>query len=168
MKIYYTSFHSKIGTIYVASTNKGVCKIVIPGQTKKDLFRWLNRTFPDGEYIESASQNKKIIDELQRYLERKLVKFRSKTQLVGTDFQINVWKELKKVRYGTTVTYKNLAEKLGKKNSYQAVGGANGSNPLPIVIPCHRVIGSNHKLVGYAAGLKTKEFLLRLEGAVIG
>jgi O-6-methylguanine DNA methyltransferase len=64
------------------------------------------------------------------------------------------------------ISYKDLAHRVGVDRGFQAVGKANGANPLPIVVPCHRVIGSNSKLVGYAAGLKTKEFLLRLEGAL--
>jgi O-6-methylguanine DNA methyltransferase len=64
------------------------------------------------------------------------------------------------------ISYKELADRVGVEHGFQAVGKANGANPLPIVVPCHRVIGSNSKLVGYAAGLKTKEFLLRLEGAL--
>jgi methylated-DNA-[protein]-cysteine S-methyltransferase len=74
--------------------------------------------------------------------------------------------ELKRIRYGKTISYKELAKRVGMQRGFQAVGKANGSNPLPIVVPCHRVIGSNSRLIGYAAGLKTKEFLLRLEGAL--
>jgi methylated-DNA-[protein]-cysteine S-methyltransferase len=85
---------------------------------------------------------------------------------MGTEFQRRVWLELKRIRYGKMISYKELAKRVGVQRGYQAVGKANGANPLPIVVPCHRVVGSNSKLVGYAAGLKTKEFLLRLEGAL--
>jgi O-6-methylguanine DNA methyltransferase len=165
-KIYYTSFNSKIGTIYIASTETGVCKISIPAQTKKEFLAWLQKKFEKADFIESTAKNRQIIDELQRYLDRRLVKFHSKLDPVGTEFQRSVWVELKRIRYGKTISYKELAKRVGVVRAYQAVGRANGSNPLPIVVPCHRVIGSNSKLVGYAAGLKTKEFLLRLEGAL--
>jgi len=165
-KIYYTSFNSKIGTIHVASTKFGVCKISIPAQTKKEFLSWLQKRMDGAELVETSTKNRQIIDELNRYLDRRLVKFHSRLDPVGTDFQRRVWIELKKIRYGKTISYKRLAKRLGIQGGYQAVGRANGLNPLPIVVPCHRVIGANSKLVGYAAGLKTKEFLLRLEGAM--
>lgn len=165
-KIYYTSFNSKIGTIHVASTDRGVCRIAIPAQTKKEFLSWLQKHFNDAELIDSSTKNKQIIDELSRYLDRRLVKFHSRLDPVGTEFQLRVWHQLRRIKYGTTVTYKQLARRVDVAKGFQAVGRANGSNPLPIVIPCHRVVGSNSKLVGYAAGLKTKEFLLRLEGAM--
>jgi O-6-methylguanine DNA methyltransferase len=165
-KIYYTSFNSKIGTIHVASTKSGVCKISIPAQTKREFLTWLQKRIDGAELIETSTKNRQIIDELNRYLDRRLVKFHSRLDPVGTDFQRRVWLELKKIRYGKTISYKELAKRVGIQRGYQAVGRANGLNPLPIVVPCHRVIGANSKLVGYAAGLKTKEFLLRLEGAM--
>jgi O-6-methylguanine DNA methyltransferase len=165
-KIFFTSFDSKIGTIYVASTEIGVCKISIPAQTKKEFLAWLQKHGNGAEVTESTSKNRQIIDEIHRYLDRRLVKFHSKLDPLGTEFQRSVWEQLKRIKYGETITYKQLAHRVGIAKGYQAVGRANGSNPLPIVVPCHRVIGSDSKLVGYAAGLKTKEFLLRLEGAL--
>ena len=165
-KIYYTSFNSKIGTVHIASTALGVCKISIPAQTKKEFLAWLQKKFAGAELIETSTKNRQIIDELNRYFDRRLVKFHSRLDPVGTKFQRRVWLELKRIRYGKTISYKELAERVGMQRGFQAVGKANGSNPLPIVVPCHRVIGSNSKLIGYAAGLKTKEFLLRLEGAL--
>lgn len=165
-KIYFTSFSSKIGTIHVASTKSGVCKISIPAQTKKEFLAWLQKKFTSAELVETSTKNRQIIDELNRYFDRRLVKFHSRLHPVGTEFQRLVWSELKRIRYGKTVSYRELAKRVGVQRGYQAVGKANGSNPLPIVVPCHRVIGSDSKLIGYAAGLKTKEFLLRLEGAL--
>ncbi|MCX7983421.1 MAG: methylated-DNA--[protein]-cysteine S-methyltransferase [Bacteroidetes bacterium] len=165
-RVYYASFFSKIGTIYVASTEKGVCKISIPGQSKKEFLRWLEENTNGCELVESYSKNKQIIDELTRYFERRLVKFRSRIDLRGTEFQRRVWKALRHIPYGTTITYKQLAHRIGNERAFRAVGRANGENPLPIVIPCHRVIASDETLGGYAAGEKTKEFLLRLEGAI--
>jgi len=165
-KIFYASFDSKIGTIHVASTEKGVCKITIPAQSKREFLNWLQRRANGSELVESVQRNRQVIDELTRYLDRRLVKFHSRLDPIGTEFQRKVWSELRRIRYGTTISYKELARRVGAGEGYQAVGRANGANPLPIVVPCHRVIGSNARLVGYAAGLKTKEFLLRLEGAI--
>ena len=84
----------------------------------------------------------------------------------GTIFQKEIWNVLKTIPYGKTITYKEIAEKLNKPKAYRAVGSAIGHNPIPIIIPCHRVIGSNGKLVGYALGLDMKKYLLDLESAV--
>ncbi len=166
-KVYCTSFDSKIGHIYIASTDKGVCKISIPKESKKDFFDWLSVHFDDDDVVENKSRNKEAIDQLNRYFNGKLAKFSSPLDQIGTTFQLRVWKELIRIPYGTTITYKQLARRVGVPRGFRAVGTANGSNPLPIVVPCHRVVGHDGSLGGYSAGVKTKEFLLRLEGAII-
>ena len=84
----------------------------------------------------------------------------------GSDFQVAVWHELARIPFGTTISYAQLAVRMGNANAMRAVGAANGRNPLPIVLPCHRVIGADGALVGFGGGLPAKEFLLRLEGAL--
>jgi methylated-DNA-[protein]-cysteine S-methyltransferase len=84
-------------------------------------------------------------------------------ELKGTDFQLSVWNELLKIPYGKTITYKQLAERIGKPTAYRAVANANRLNPLPLIVPCHRVIGSNGKLIGYRYGIDKKKYLLDLE-----
>ncbi len=86
----------------------------------------------------------------------------------GTDFQMEIWRSLGEVPYGQTLSYQALAEKVGRSGAVRAVGAANARNPLAIVIPCHRVVGSNGKLTGYAGGLWRKEWLLEHEGARLG
>ena len=86
--------------------------------------------------------------------------------LKGTDFQKQVWQALLKIPFGETRSYKQIAEAIGNPKAVRAVGMANNKNPLLIVVPCHRVIGTNGKLVGYAVGLDKKEYLLRLEGSL--
>ncbi len=166
-KIFWAAFGSSLGTLYVASTGKGVCKISIPASTKKEFFGWIRKHFDGAEVEESADANKQIVAELERYCDGRLVQFRSKLDLHGTEFQRKVWSELRRVPYGTVITYKELASRVGTPRGFQAVGRANAANPLPIVIPCHRVVGSDDDLVGYGAGVKTKEVLLRLEGALM-
>ena len=90
----------------------------------------------------------------------------SNVDLIGTNFQQRIWTEIARIPYGTISTYKQIAKHVHTKG-YRAVGATIGKNPLPIVIPCHRVIGSNLKLVGYAGGIKLKEYLLRLEGIIL-
>ena len=101
--------------------------------------------------------------ELHEYLEGERRAFTFPYRLVGTPFRLQVWKELEKVPYGETTTYKRLAEAIGRPGAYHAVGGAVGANPLSIVVPCHRVIGTDGSLTGYAWGLPMKEALLDLE-----
>ncbi|WP_159016343.1 methylated-DNA--[protein]-cysteine S-methyltransferase [Cognatiluteimonas profundi] len=84
----------------------------------------------------------------------------------GTDFQLDVWQELRTIPYGETISYAQLATRIGKPNAMRAVGAANGRNPLPIVVPCHRVIDADGSLTGFGGGLPTKRFLLELEGAI--
>ena len=86
----------------------------------------------------------------------------------GTDFQRVVWQELARIPYGVTISYAQLAQRVGNASAMRAVGAANGRNPLPIVLPCHRVIGADGSLTGFGGGLPTKQFLLRLEGALPG
>ena len=106
---------------------------------------------------------KKVIRQLDEYFAGKRKIFDLPLKLEGTAFQIKVWKALEKVPYGITASYKDIAVKIGKPLAARAVGMANNRNKLPIVIPCHRIIGNNGALVGYAGGLKIKEFLLQLE-----
>jgi O-6-methylguanine DNA methyltransferase len=166
-KVYCTSFESKIGIIYIASTERGICKISIPKETKKDFFQWLHKHFDEDEVEDNRSRNKQVIDEINRYLNRRLTKFNCPLHQIGTPFQKKVWRYVRRISYGSTITYKDIAGKIGNPRAYQAVAHANAANPIPIIIPCHRVIGANGSLVGYSAGVKTKEFLLGLEGAII-
>ena len=101
--------------------------------------------------------------EIQEYLNGKRKIFELPLQPKGTVFQQKVWKQLQKVPYGQLVTYKDIAIKIGNPKAARAIGMANHNNPIPIIVPCHRVIGQNQKLIGYAFGLKMKEFLINLE-----
>lgn len=101
--------------------------------------------------------------QLDEYFQGKRTTFSLPFKLTGTPFQLAVWKELQNIPYGQTTSYKEIAQKINKLKACRAVGMANNKNPLPIIIPCHRVIGSNGKLIGYAGGLKLKNYLLELE-----
>ena len=101
--------------------------------------------------------------QLDEYFQGKRTTFSLPFKLTGTPFQLAVWKELQNIPYGKTTSYKEIAQKINKPKAYRAVGMANNKNPFPIIIPCHRVIGSNGKLIGYAGGLKLKNYLLELE-----
>lgn len=106
------------------------------------------------------SQTKKQLNE---YFQGKRKQFDLPLVLNGTDFQMKAWRQLQKIPYGKVITYGEQATKIGNKNKARPIGVANGSNPIPIVIPCHRVIGSNGHLVGFGGGVDKKAYLLQLE-----
>jgi methylated-DNA-[protein]-cysteine S-methyltransferase len=103
------------------------------------------------------------IDQLTAYFAGSLREFDLPLEMKGTDFQMRVWRLLREIPYGETRSYRDLAVALGNPRAVRAVGAANGANPLPIVIPCHRVIGANGSLVGYGGGLQLKKRLLEFE-----
>lgn len=108
------------------------------------------------------------ISELKNYFDGKLQKFSVPVKLTGTDFQNKVWDELKDIPFGTSVSYSDLSVKLGNLKAIRAVGTANGKNKIPIIIPCHRVIGKDGSLVGFSGGLDRKKWLLKHEGVIRG
>ena len=101
--------------------------------------------------------------QIEEYFDGKRKSFDVPHKLCGTEFQIKVWEQLKSIPYGETAAYSDIAEAIGNRSASRAVGMANNKNKLPIIIPCHRVIGKNGSLVGYAGGLDIKEKLLKLE-----
>ena len=105
--------------------------------------------------------------QLDSYFASELQEFDLRLELTGTEFQKIVWKMLTKIPYGETWSYGELARHIGRPKASRAVGAANGLNPIPVIIPCHRVIGSDGKLTGFGGGIKTKEYLLNLENNVI-
>lgn len=104
-----------------------------------------------------------VLEQLKEYFDGSRSRFQIPLNLRGTPFQQRVWRELQGIPYGRTVSYGDIARKLGKPQASRAVGLANGQNPVSIIVPCHRVIGSNGKLVGYGGGLSIKAALLQLE-----
>ncbi len=107
-----------------------------------------------------------VFEELSEYFKRKRKKFSVPLDLHGTNFQVKVWHELLKVPFGKIITYSGLAKKLGNEKLTRAVGTANAANPVPVIVPCHRVINTGGTLGGYSAGLNIKRKLLELEGAM--
>ena len=149
MKNYY-SYTVKIGDISIVEDNGNIVEIVFG-----------NRPYLGNREETPAIKN--AIQQLREYFDgkRKVLDFSIKAH--GTEFQQKVWNALRSIKYGELCTYKQIAEKTGNPKASRAVGLANNKNPLPIIIPCHRVIGSNGKLVGYAGGLDVKEYLINLE-----
>jgi len=110
---------------------------------------------------------RQVRNQLKDYFAKKRTRFDLELDLQGTDFQKKVWTELQKIPYGSMASYGYIAQRIGKPKAARAIGSANHHNPVSIVVPCHRVIGSKGHLVGYAGGLEMKAYLLQLEGALL-
>ena len=128
--------------------------------------RKLNAAKKNPEWSESDGDLDEVRAELDEYFAGKRKDFTVRLDLRGTDFQLRCWNALLKIPYGQTCSYADLAHAVGSPRGFRAVGMANHDNPIPIIVPCHRVITSDRKLGGYGGGLDVKEKLLRLEGAV--
>ncbi|WP_304340445.1 methylated-DNA--[protein]-cysteine S-methyltransferase [Metaclostridioides mangenotii] len=148
--------------IFVYETEIGELAIADNGKAITELY-FKNKIDVEGKNIEETELIKKAFNEFKEYLSGDRKNFDIPLEPEGTDFQLKVWEALKSIPYGETCSYKDIAKKVGSPKAYRAVGLANNKNPISIFIPCHRVIGSNGKLVGYGGGLDVKEFLLKLE-----
>jgi len=146
-------------TLDVISSQRGIRNILINSPIIKKDQPNVTKLRADDPYMF------KSFKQLREYFENKRKVFDLPLEIIGTDFQKRVWKELIKIPYGETISYKELAIRLGNLKTIRAAARANGANPLPIIIPCHRVIGSDGKMVGYGGGLNVKEKLLELEGS---
>jgi O-6-methylguanine DNA methyltransferase len=165
-ELYWSSVSCPQGLMIVMATERGVCWTGTPGTPIDEGFAWLRRKMQfdrviEGEEIAPLQQ---AMDELRSYLAGERVNFACPLDLHGTAFQIEVWEELYRIPYGETRTYAEIARAIGRPAAVRAVGAANGANPVAIIVPCHRVIGSNGALTGYGGGLPTKAWLLTLEG----
>ena len=161
-KIFYSSFDSPVlKRVFVASTDKGVCAVDFL-TSEKPFLRKLRRKFP-GDIVRDDRKNQKVLAQLKKYLKGELKKFDCPLDMKGTSFEKKVWSALKRIPYGKTRSYKDIAESIGHPKAFRAVGNANGANPLPLILPCHRVIESNGGLGGFGHGLKVKKQLLDLE-----
>lgn len=121
----------------------------------------------EADYLEKKTDiHDDCIKQLNEYFQGERKEFDLELKLTGTPFQIKVWEELQRINYGETISYQMLSERLGDVKAIRAVAAANGANAVSIIIPCHRIIGSNNELIGYAGGLNTKRKLLDLESGI--
>lgn len=165
-KLYWSSIATPIGEYTIIATESGVCWIGSPGASVDEgLFR-IKRWIPTYRAVkdQQAVPLQLAIAEMQRYFARERVQFTCPLDLRGTPFQLLVWEQLCRIPYGETRTYGEIALAIGRPTASRAVGAANGANPIPLIVPCHRVIGSDGSLTGYAGGLANKSWLLSLEG----
>lgn len=165
--VYWTKFSHEVlqnQFLYIAATEQGICKITWPAESWESFVSWIHRQIPDASLVEKEEQLKPYIEQLTEYMSGDRSHFDVPLDLRGTDFQLAVWKALQQIPYGGTCSYSDIAYQIDKPQAVRAVGTANGANPVPIIVPCHRVIGKNKNLTGFRGGLHFKEALLTLEG----
>ncbi len=163
-RIVWAAMKTRIGTIRAAATSRGVCKIALGKETAKDFFGWLEHHI--GQSPRRPERSGIVVlalDQIAEYLGGERRDFDLPLDLRGTEFQRRMWAAVAGIPYGETRTYAEIALAIGKPRAVRAVGAANGANPLPLVVPCHRVIGSDGSLTGYGGGLDVKRKLLEME-----
>ena len=153
-------YNSPIGPLLIAEEDGCIVEISFMEADTRQKF---NRIEKPSKHPEKAPVAKACIKELEAYFAGKLKEFTVPVKLHGTEFRKQVWDALMTIPYGETISYKQLAQRIGNPSAIRAVGGANNHNPVSIIVPCHRVIGADGKLVGYGGGLSNKTFLLDLE-----
>jgi O-6-methylguanine DNA methyltransferase len=164
-EIYYYSVSSPIGKIWMASDRVGVRLVRLRLreeeflQELRELWEWLPRA--DEEF------NRGVSEEIRAYFEGEVISFSSPLHPVGSPFDMKVWEAVQKIPLGETRSYEEIAQAAGNPKGCRAIGGANRRNPIPLLIPCHRVIRKDGRLGGFSSGTEIKEWLLRFEQKVI-
>jgi methylated-DNA-[protein]-cysteine S-methyltransferase len=153
--MYYCYFETPIGELLLAGDKDALSMIGFPkGAMRRD---------PESDWIYNEDPFVTARQQLTEYFDGKRKEFDLPLRLDGTEFQVSVLEALQDIPYGETTSYGAIAKRIGRPKAMRAVGAANGRNPIPIIVPCHRVIGSSGDLTGFGGGLDTKEALLRLE-----
>jgi methylated-DNA-[protein]-cysteine S-methyltransferase len=156
--IWYDYLATPIGKLLLAADVQGLREVWF--ETGK------HQKTPDPAWLHDPAKLAFARRQLEEYFAGTRTSFDLPLHPMGTGFQVTVWQALAKIPYGTTISYGELAKRIGEPQAVRAVGAANGRNPLPIVLPCHRVIGANGSLTGFGGGLPTKRFLLAMEDQV--
>jgi len=155
-KINYQYLETPLGQLRLVSDGEALLRIEFADQHGDDGVEQADAVLHD-----TARQ-------LTEYFQGQRQRFQIKLGAEGTAFQNSVWQALREIPYGELRSYQDIANSIGRQRAVRAVGAANGRNPIPIVVPCHRVIGSNGRLTGFAGGLPAKQLLLSLEGSSVG
>lgn len=158
---------SDLGTVLVASTERGL-RAVILGDDETAVIGELRARFPDANLVTGGQEPARLLAAVKKSIEFPDLEFSEPIDSGGTEFQRSVWRELRRIPAGETATYAEIARRVGRPAAVRAVGTACGANPLAVVIPCHRVVGSDGALTGYRWGLARKRRLLELESRSAG
>ena len=153
--LYYATFESPVGPLLLLGDSNALRRVSFESSKRSPLTQ--------ADWKQNQAAFAEVIRQLQAYFRGELKEFDLPLAMEGTEFQLRVWNALRRIPYGETVSYSQLAERIGSPRAVRAVGLANGSNPIPIIVPCHRVIGSDGSLTGFGGGLSTKRKLLELE-----
>ena len=153
--MYYRYMDSPVGRLLMAGDDKGLHLVRFPKGNRPDL--------PESDWVEARKPFEEAVYQLEAYFDGKLKYFSLNMCLGVTPFQKKVLRVLQQIPYGETASYGEIAEKIGNPFASRAVGQANARNPIPIVIPCHRVVGTNGTLTGFGGGIEVKQALLDLE-----
>ena len=167
-KVVVCEVGTPIGNFGAVFTGKGLALLLLPSQQSALCDDWAKRWEPQAQVTgrEDDPRVQLLEHELSVYFAGQRRDFSVPLDMRGTPFQLMVWNEVYCVGYAQMRSYREIARAIGQPNAVRAVGAANGANPIPIIVPCHRIIGSDGKLVGYGGGLDMKRRLLELEGAM--
>ncbi|WP_430787961.1 methylated-DNA--[protein]-cysteine S-methyltransferase [Virgibacillus flavescens] len=168
--LYYDEFDTPIGILSIISNGEKLIRIEFGklADRSDQMNKWIKRYFGDVAFVHSTEKLELAKKEILAYFNENSQKFSLEFEFHGTPFQLKVWQALfDKIPFGETKSYRDIAIEIGDKKAVRAVGGAVNKNPFSIIVPCHRVIGSGGKMVGYNGGLDKKEFLLAHEKQVL-
>lgn len=162
--LYIDKIESDAWSGYIVATDEGLSYVSHVIDNLQDIISWQMKHYPDSKLISDSEQIKSYTKQFDEYLAGKRKSFDFPVDVIGTDFQKEVWEALYQIPYGETASYLEVAHMIGRDHkSSQAIGGAVGSNPLSLVCPCHRVVGADGSLTGYGGGLENKVSLLNHE-----
>ena len=164
--LHFADIDTAIGRLRVVSSSRGLVYVELPNASGRGLAGWMKTHTRGPKLIEGYAPNRAAATQLIEFSEGKRKEFDVSLDLRATAFQLAVYDEVARIPFGESASYSQIAERIQRPKAARAVGAANGANPLPLVIPCHRVVGKSGKLQGYAGGLAMKAKLLALESGV--
>ncbi len=152
---------------YLASVDDKIITVTLGNENLDDLTKWVHRYYPSANIKKDPSPLSELAHQLDEYFSQSRQTFDIPILMHGTPFQTRVWEALRTISYGETVSYEEVAIRMGRSNGFRAVGAAIGANPIGIVVPCHRVVGKSGHLTGFGGGLELKRELLQNEGVAL-
>ncbi|MEZ4289396.1 MAG: methylated-DNA--[protein]-cysteine S-methyltransferase [Myxococcota bacterium] len=164
--LFATRFETPIGPLRIVSSDKGLAFVELPHASGRGFAGWQKTHAPDARVVDRRTAHEDAIDQLLEYTEGARRGVRDRPRPARHPFQRAVYGQVAKIGWGETLSYSDIAESIGRPTAVRAVGAANGANPIPLVIPCHRVIARGGALQGYAGGLELKARLLAMEQAL--
>ncbi|QHS21527.1 methylated-DNA--[protein]-cysteine S-methyltransferase [Virgibacillus sp. MSP4-1] len=167
--LFYDEIQTNLGPVTLMMKDESLLAIQYGklNQLREPFQKWLGRHFDQPVFERNPAKLLEVTQQLEEYFNGTRTQFELSYEIYGTPFQKQIWQALSEIPYGEVRTYKEIAQLVQSPKAQRAVGGAVNRNPLPIFLPCHRVVGSNGTMTGYAGGLGKKEFLLHLEGCSV-